>query len=158
MKECYYKKGASVIYRYSEYQRVYWNDSGYGYVSKWKRATLVCPPRDAYGRFTNCESEIEFMTLKDEKGRVFNAGIDEVEPDRDICSLSKEELVKLWGEMCKGSIYTSDYRNSQGVFEEVAMGCYDSFLAYIRDEYGTDVSIEEHDTAEEFAYYIGYCA
>ena len=135
-----------------------WNDSGYGYVPVWKRCKVVCTPRNAKGQFTTDEWDMEFVTLKDENGRIFQASMEDVEPDRDLCSLNKEELVKLWGEMCKGSIYTSDYRNSLGVFEEVAMGYYDSFLAHIRDEYGDDAPVEKYDTAEEFADYIGYCA
>lgn len=85
--------------------------------------------------------------------------MDDVEPDRDIETLSREELVKLWGEICKGSIYLSDYRNSLGVFEYVASDCYDSFFEYLSGEYG-EKEAEEKDTAENFADYIlfGECA
>ena len=66
MEECYYKKGASVIYHYKEWRKVYWGDSAYGYVSVWKRCTVVCTPRNAYGQFTADEYDMEFVTLKDE--------------------------------------------------------------------------------------------
>ena len=159
MEGCYYKKGASVIYHYKEWRRVLWSNSGYGWVNEWKRCKVVCTPRNAYGRFTADEWDMEFVTLKDKKGRIFHASIEDVEPDRDIETLSREELVKLWGEMCKGSVYYHDYKNSLGVFEIVACDCYDSFWAYLSGEFG-ETEAENLDTAENFADYVlcGECA
>lgn len=153
MEGCYYRKGASVIYHYKEWRRVMWSDSGYGWVPAWKRCKVVCIPRNAYGQFTTDNCDMEFVTLKDENGRIFQASMEDVEPDRDIGTLSREELVKLWGEMCKGSVYLSDYQNSLGVFENVACDWYDTFWAYLRDEYG-EMEAEEKDTAENFADYV----
>ena len=159
MEGCYYKRGASVIYHYKEWREVYWSDSGYGYVPVWKRCKVVCTPRNAYGQFTTEEWDMEFVTLKDEDGRTFQASMEDVEPDRDIETLSREELVKLWGEMCKGSMYYSDYRNSLGVFEVVAMDWFESFWSYLSGEYG-EKEAEQKDTAENFADYVlcGECA
>lgn len=159
MEGCYYKKGASVIYHYKEWRRVMWSDSGYGYVSAWKRCTVICTPRNAYGQFTTEEWDMEFVTLKDEDGRTFQASMEDVEPDRDIETLSREELVKLWGEMCKGSVYYDDYQNSVGVFERVAHDWYESFWSYLSGEYG-EKAAEEKDIAENFADYVlcGECA
>ena len=98
-----------------------WSDSGYGWVPAWKRCKVVCTPRNADGKFTTDKWDMEFVTLKDEDGRTFQASMEDVEPDRDIQTLSREELVKLWGKVCKGSIYLCDYRNSLGVFEDVAV-------------------------------------
>ena len=158
MEGCYYKKGASVIYHYREWRRVWWSDSGYGYVPVWKRCKVVCTPRNAYGQFTADEYDMEFVTLKNEDGRTFQASMENVEPDRDVETLSREELVKLWGEMCKGSIYYSDYRNSLGVFENSAMEWYERFWGYLVEEHGEDAADVE-DTAENFADYVlgAYC-
>lgn len=159
MEGCYYRKGASVIYHYKEWRRVMWSDSGYGWGSAWKRCKVVCTPRNAYGQFTTDNCDMEFVTLKDENGRIFQASMEDVEPDRDIETLSREELVKLWGEVCKGSIYLCDYRNSLGVFEYVASDWYDAFWEYLSREYG-EKAAEEKDTAENFADYVlfGECA
>lgn len=156
MKECYYKKGASVIYHYREWRRVYWGPTGYGWVDCWKRATMACSPRDENGRFTNDENEMFFFRLKDEKGNQFNATISEVEPDRKVTALTREELIKLWKEIRRGSLYYKDYSNSLSVFEERAHDVYEGFLAHLMSEY-EDGRIELHDTAEEFADYVeGY--
>ena len=159
MEGYYYKKGASVIYHYKEWRRVMWIDSGYGYVPAWKRCKVVCTPRNAKGQFTTDEWDMEFVTLKDENGRIFQASMEDVEPDRDIETLSREELVKLWGEISKGSVYIGDYRNSLGVFEYVASDWYDTFLEYLSSEYG-ETEAERLDTAENFADYVlcGECA
>ena len=153
MEGCYYRKGASVIYHYKEWRKVYWSDSAYGYVPVWKRCTVVCTPRNAYGQFTADEYDMEFVTLKDEGGRTFQASMEDVEPDRDVETLSREELVKLWGEMCKGSMYYSDYRNSLGVFENSAMEWYEVFWMYLASEFG-EKEAEEKDTPENFADYV----
>lgn len=155
MNGCYYKKGTSAIYHYKEWRRVMWSDSGYGYVPAWKRCKVVCTPRNAKGQFTTDEWDMEFVTLMDEDGRIFQASMDDVEPDRDIETLSREELVKLWGEMCKGSLHYSDYRNSLGVFENVACNYYESFWEYLIGEYG-ETEAEKKDTAEKFAEYVEY--
>lgn len=152
-KECFYKKGASVIYHYHEWRKVYWNASGRGLCPAWKRATLVCPPRDENGRFTSKESDIEFMTLKDEQGKIFNALISEVEPDRDIESLSREELVKLFGQIRRGSIYLHDYNNTLGVFNDVVDDWYVRFWNHIVGLFGEEEA-EKQDTAENFAEYV----
>ena len=151
-KECYYKKGAQVIYHYRELRKVIWS-SCLEWVSEWKRARIVCAPRDANGRFVNKESDIEIMTLKDDSGRKFNASIDEVEPDRDIETLSREELIKLFGQICRGSIYLSDYNNSLGVFNAVVFDWYEGFWNHLIGVFG-EKEAERQDTAENFAEYV----
>lgn len=150
---CYYKKDAPVIYHYKEWRRVMWSDSGYGYVPAWKRCKVVCTPRNAYGRFTTEEWDMEFVTLKDKDGRIFQASMEDVEQDREMTSLSRKELIKLWGEICKGSIYYSDYRNSLGVFENVAMEWYDDFWNYLVEVYG-EKEAEKKETANNFVDYV----
>ena len=156
--ECYYKKGAPVIYHYQEWRRVYWGESGYGWVGKWKRATLVAPPRDEYGRFTNHEPDIYSVTLKDEQGNIFEANIDRVEPDRKITDLTREEIVKLYSQVCRYSHYYSDYKNTLGVFQNVVSEYFEGFWQYLVGEFGEERA-EKEDTAEAFAEYIMYyCA
>lgn len=154
--DCYYKKGVSVIYHYQEWRRVYWSKSGYGWVDVWKRATLVAPPRDEYGRFTNHEPDICSMTLKDEQGNIFNADIDNVEPDRKITDLTREEIVKLYSQVCRYSYYYSDYKNTLGVFQNVVSEYFEGFWRHLVGEYGEEQA-EKEDTAEAFADYVeGY--
>lgn len=156
--ECYYKKGAPVIYHYQEWRKVYWSKSGYGWVDVWKRATLVAPPRDEYGRFTNHEPDICSVTLRDEQGNIFEANIDRVEPDRKITDLTREELVKLYSQVCRYSLYYSDYKNTLGVFQNVALEYFEGFWQYLVGEFGEERA-EKEDTAEGFAEYIVYyCA
>ena len=159
MEGCYYRKGAPVIYHYREWRRVMWSDSGYGWVPAWKRCKVVCTPRNADGKFTTDKRDMEFVTLKDEDGRTFQASMEDVEPDRDIQTLSREELVKLWGKVCNGSIYLCDYRNSLGVFEDVVYDWYESFWMYLSGEHG-EKEAEVKDTAENFADYVlfGECS
>lgn len=151
---CYYKKGAPVIYHFQERRKVYWSQSGYGYVNSWKRATLTSHPRDENGRFTNDENRITLLFLKDENGNTFQAYIDDVERDRDITTLSREELVKLRKEIVGGSIYTNDYRNSLGVFEDTVCDYYDAFWQYLCSYADDEETAEEMDTPENFAEYI----
>lgn len=154
--DCYYKKGAPVIYHYQEWRRVYWSESGYGWVGKWKRATLVAPPRDEYGRFTNYEPDIYSVTLKDEQGHIFNADIENVEPDRKITDLTRDELIKLYDQVCRFSIYYCDYKNIFGVFQNVVLDCFEGYLEHLVSEYG-EKQAEKEDTAEAFADYVeGY--
>lgn len=151
--ETYFKKGASVIYHYKVWRRVYWGDSGYGWVPQWKRATLVCTPRDAYGRFTTDESDMEFVTLKNTDGKVFNASFEDIEPDRDIETLSEAELVKLFGQITRGSIHLSDYNNTLGVFCDVVSDWYESFYNHLTEVFGEEEA-EKQDAAENFAEYV----
>lgn len=158
MEKNYFKKGAQVIYHHKVRRKVLWSDSGYGYVDEWKRAILVENPRDEYGRFTNdfqYESHT-FVKLKDEKGTIFTATLDEIEEDVDPAMLSFDDCKKLWREICKGSLYYSDYRNSLGVFEETAYNYYEGYWEYLVEEYGEEKA-DEKDTAEEFAYYCTGC-
>ncbi len=151
---CYYKKGAPVIYHFQEWRKVYWSQSGYGYVNSWKRAKLTSTPRDENGRFTNDESRIVLLFLKDENGATFQADINEVERDRNITTLSKEELIKLRKEIVGGSIYSDDYRNSLGVFENTVSDYYDCYWAYLCRHADDEETTEEMDTPENFAEYI----
>lgn len=76
--------------------------------------------------------------------------------DDDVCTpraiedLTKEELERLHGDIIRGSIYTSDYRNSLDVPDEVAMDGYERFWLYLREKYGENAA-DEHDSAKEFA-------
>jgi len=161
-----YYRGEQVIYHFREWTKVYWSDSGFGYVDRWKRAVIVDGPRDSEGRYTSdyrYEDEVS-VKLKDEQGGVFRTTIDNIEHDIDPATLSTEELVKLYGEIAHGSMYYSDYRNSLGVFENVAMDFYDGYADEVyydmREELGDDVSCEEsyeRQSAEGFAYYCQNC-
>ena len=152
--DCYYKKGAPVIYHYQDLRRVYWKKSGYGWVDVWKRATLIAPPIDEEGQPTECEDDICTLLLEDEQGNKFEAYLSEVEPDRKITDLTREELIKLYGQVCRCSIYYKDYKNTLGVFENVVLDCFEGFWEHLIGEYG-EKQAEKEDTAEAFADYVG---
>lgn len=80
---------------------------------------------------------------------------DDVCSPRTIEDLSHDELQQLWRDICRGSIYTDDYRNTLDVPDEDAMAACEDFYDELRDEYGEDHA-DEHDTAEEFADWY-YC-
>lgn len=156
----YYKKGAFVIYHYKVERKVLWSDTGYGLVGCWKRAVMLENPRDAEtGRFTNDFYYEDWVSvkLKDEDGKIFTTTLDNIEPDIAPGSLTHEELIKLYGEIVKGSLYYSDYQNSLGVFQNTASDYYDGFWESLVDEYGSEDEAEKHDTAEEFACYCEGC-
>ena len=151
----YYKKGAFVIHHYKEWSRK-WNE----WLPAWKRAVMLENPRDAEtGRFTNDLRYEDYVSvkLKDEYGHIFTATLCDIEPDIAPGSLTHEELIKLYGEIVKGSLYYSDYQNSLGVFQNTASDYYDGFWESLVDEYGSEDEAEKHDTAEEFAYYCEGC-
>ena len=153
INETYFKKGAPVIYHYKVWRKIMWSDSGYGWVPEWKRATLVCTPRDVCGRFTSYEPYMAFVTLKDEKGKVFNAIFEDIEPDRDMETLSREELIKMFGQICRGSIYLGDYNNTLGVFNDVVYDWCESFYNHLMEVFGEEEA-DKQDTAENFAEYV----
>ena len=158
MKQNYFTKGAQVIYHFKEWSRVYWSESGYGWLSKWKYAVVMETPRDSEGRFTNdyrYEDEVS-VRLKDEDGKIFTTTLDNIEPNIEPSELSHEELIQLYGEISHGSMYYSDYRNSLGVFQNVAMDFYEGFYMSLKDEYGSEEA-DKHDNAENFADYCEGC-
>lgn len=75
---------------------------------------------------------------------------DDVCSPRTIEELSHDELMTLWSDICRGSMYTDDYRNSLDVPDGVAMAAWENFYNELYDEYGED-GAAEHDTAKEFA-------
>lgn len=77
---------------------------------------------------------------------------DDVCSARSIEELDHDELVRLWGDIRRGSIYTDDYRNTVDVPDGVAMAAYEGFYEELYAEYGEQA--DEHDTAEEFASYF----
>lgn len=75
---------------------------------------------------------------------------DDVHSPRTIDELSHDELMKLWGDICRGSMFTDDYRNTVDVPDGVAMQAWEDFYNELYEEYGED-GADEHDTAQEFA-------
>ena len=160
--ENYFKKGAQVIYHYQEWHKVYWSDSGYGWVDAWKRAVAIENPRDEEGRFVTFDEvplwgyHAYTIKLKDEDGKIFTANMEDVEKNVNPASLSEEQLKKLRREICGGSLFFDDYKNSLGVFQNVALVYWEGFWEYLREEYVDEEIAEKHDTPEEFAEYCRY--
>lgn len=124
--------------------------------------------REVYGRAKGCslfssycDAEYDYVILKstygDELQVIEEDNVDEI---RTINDLDHDELKHLFNQICRGSIYLSDYRNSLNVPDEEAMEAWEEFYRAMCDEYGNDHA-DEHDTAEEFAdYYYNeiFCA
>lgn len=151
MTSDYYKKGAQVIYN----ERIcdYYGNTGFSI--KPQQCVIEEQPRDEQGRFTNDFQYESYITVKlrDKNGKLIVTTLDKVEPNRDPSELTFDELENLWKEIRRGSIYTSDYRNFQGVYEGIACDCYEGFWASLVDEYKEETEAEKHDTPEEFADY-----
>lgn len=77
---------------------------------------------------------------------------DDVCSPRSIEELSHDELMTLWGDIRRGSMYTDDYRNTVDVPDDAAMQAWEDFYNELYEEYG-EAHADEHDTAEEFADY-----
>lgn len=151
--EHYYTKGAKVINNYQELRNVLWSDSGRGYVTEWERATICKQPRDEYGRFTNNYCDIGTVVIETENGDIKEVDIDDLEPNILPCDLSDDEIEQLWADICRGSLYTADYKNSVGVFRQEAQDCYEGFYDELMYLYGEEKA-DEYDTPEEFAKYV----
>lgn len=67
-----------------------------------------------------------------------------------------EELIKLYGQVCRFPMFYKDYKNTLGVFENVVLDCFEGFWEHLVSEYGEEQA-EKEDTAEAFADYVeGY--
>ena len=144
MKRNHYKKGSQVIYHYC-------ND--------WRRAVIVSPPQwYRPARDPDFQFEGETVKIKDEYGKTFVAWMYEIEPDLDPVTLTKNELKSLFGQIVRGSVLYSDYKNDVGVFEHVASDLYDSFWENLKRECDYDEDkIREADNATNFAEYAKSC-
>lgn len=108
---------------------------------------------DVYGYATgsgDCDydNDTTYCILKDgDELRVVEE--DDVHSPRTIEELSHDELMRLHGDICRGSMYYDDYRNTVDVPDGVAMQAWEDFYNELYEEYGE--AAEEHDTAQEFA-------
>lgn len=167
------KKGARVICHHKVWRKVYWSDSGYGWLNESEHCKIVSQPRyEDSGKFANKEDfnyydDSIIVDLKGEDGKVFTTTLDKLEPDLDPATLSVEDLKTLWNEIAKGSIYYADYRNSVGVYEEIAYNFFEGYAEenwYDLKESFPNLSDEELEekhwetmSAEGFAYYCQSC-
>lgn len=113
---------------------------------------------DVYGYATGSgecdfDEDTDYCILKDgNELRVVEE--DEVCSARSIDELSRDERIRLWGDIRRGSMYIDDYRNTVDVPDRVAMYAWEAFYECQCEEYGDDA--DEHDTAEEFAEWCDY--
>ena len=159
------KFGAKVRYTWREYDYYSATAKGYGpipYETKEKIVKICGAMRDKETkRFEStkrlnsywcCASDYEIL-VKDENGNKFFADIESLDKYAEISDLNEEQLQQLRKEISCGSIYTSDYANSFGVDENILFGICEDYWNYLCEEYG-DENAEEHDTPEEFAYFV----
>ena len=69
------------------------------------------------------------------------------EVERNVFDLSQEELKKLRGQICVGSVYLSDYDNEFNIDESALYNECESYLYWLDEE-------KREDTPDEFVYYI----
>lgn len=91
----------------------------------------LCP---LYARFLDDDEEKELDEWRSEV-------------DRNVYDLSEDELKKLRGQICLGSIYLNDYANDFNVDEDELYNECESYQDWLDEE-------QLHDSPEEFAYYI----
>ena len=117
--------------------------------------------REVYGRAKGCsifssysDAKYDYVILKSTYGDELTVVEEEfVNEIRSINDLDEDELKHLFCEICRGSIYLSDYRNSLNVPDEEAMDAWEEFYRAMCDEYG-ERHADEHDTPQEFAEYF----
>ena len=73
--------------------------------------------------------------------------LSDIDVARDISELTDEQLKKLRGEICVGSIYSSDYNNSFFLDRSELIGYCESYEEWLEEK-----GIE--DSPEEFSYYM----
>ena len=73
--------------------------------------------------------------------------LSDIDVARDISELTDEQLKKLRGEICVGSIYSSDYNNSFFLDRSELSGYCESYEEWLEEK-----GIE--DSPEEFSYYM----
>jgi len=117
---------------------------------------------DVYGYATgngDCDydEDTDYCILKDgDELRVVEEC--DVHSPRTIDELSHDELMTLWGDICRGSMYYDDYRNTVDVPDGEAMQAWEDFYNELYEEYGEEHA-DEHDTPMEFAdWYYGQLA
>jgi len=114
---------------------------------------------DVYGYATgsgDCDydEDTDYCILKDgDELKVVEE--DDVCSPRTIDELSHDELMTLWGDIRRGSMFYDDYRNTVDVPDGEAMQAWEDFYNELYEEYGEEHA-DEHDTAQEFAdWYYG---
>lgn len=148
------KKGNQVIFHYKRLTKnPIPGEENHIWIHAWKRAVILSQPRHWRNlRFTK-DYEDATVKVRFEDGEREVVDVEDLEADVEPSVLSKEEVIRLYNEICRGSMFLDDYKNSLGVFQEVACSCYDSFLEYVAMCDEKDVK----DTAEEFYYYLSDC-
>lgn len=95
--------------------------------------------------FVDCDDEDYSVVDFEEEERVVD--ITEWQEMRSISDLSFDELIGLRKEICIGSIYLADYKNSYGIDENECCGEAEAFAEYIDWD-------DELATPENFAHYF----
>lgn len=91
--------------------------------------------------------EKRFVVLKTDDGFMV-VPFEDVEEVHTIDELTYEQLVQLRGQICVGSVYLADYKNTFGVTMDEVCSVADSYDVYL----GEDADVK--DTPEEFASYV----
>lgn len=106
------------------YGEVYWKKMVFGDFG-------LCP---LYARLLDDDEDAELQEWREEV-------------ERNVFDLSQEELKKLRGQICVGSVYLSDYDNEFNIDESALYNECESYLYWLDEE-------KHEDTPDEFAYYI----
>ncbi len=121
-----------------------------------KKVKILSKPRLENGQFCSPEDINGFVKVIDEFGNVSQVQIWDLEPCQNITRLSFSELEDLRREICIGSVYLADYRNSFDVWDQDVSDYCDGYMELLEEIHGEDWEKFESPTA--FAEYVSrYC-
>ena len=140
-KEFSIRKGERVRYEHTRY-----NIWGNPIDTTEEVVTIIDRPRDETGCFCRATAYGASVKVRFSDGSEHCVDPDELSVYNTMADLTHEDYVKLRGEICLGSIYLADYRNSFGVDENEVYNASEGFGEF------TDWN-EELDTPEYFADY-----
>ena len=143
--DLYLRKGKKVIVRHH-----YFGDYG---LSTEYRGEIVETPR-LNGKFATALDLVNrsydvTVKVRSDKGVVLIENGDDCYPLRDVTELSREDWMKLRGEINLGSVIIGHYNNSFGIDSRTLCSMCDLYLK--------DVS-ENEDSAEKFADFMLFLA
>lgn len=97
-------------------------------------------------RFCAEETGVTLKALKDAVTRILEREKEEIKNVKSVYELNRDELERLRGEICLGSMYYSDYENSFGIDDHQVCTFFDGYLDFLHEENGVDIDDELDNT------------
>ena len=105
------------------------------------------------GKYYDCIGDEKYVLI-DKNTEYLFVEKDYIQERHDVNLLDEEGYKTLFKEICRGSIYLSEYKNSVGcTCDDVCEFC-DCYYDWLYDEFGDDS--DEHDNLESWLKYAGF--